>query len=467
MLFFILIIATLNLGVGFAVAKSMGRGPRTPSRETILEWILYLCWFACDRLIHFRMPRFKRRVSREEPAAPSPSAAKPRTAPAKSVAASRQAAAAPASAKVPDVVATTTTESIEPAPASPAIEDKTLDEPVSSVVEEASVEDMMAGLMQFRDRIATLDSKVRKCARTPETREVKKCVDEFKQASGEYLATSNKISSQLVQTETEGDSSDELVAKMKQAVEKQASEVRQASQTLEHIDTEGDPEAGCQAMLAQSSSLIASSSQLKDELTETRIEIAKQKGIPIDCQDLLIDDLTQLPSRISLENEIQQHFDGPQASAPLAIALVDMDRLGDLNGEFGAQVGDRLLQGVGQAMQQDLPEGATLGRFEGQRFSMLFPNQVAADVCARVEEMRQQLEAVQFNADSEELSVTASCAVANIEANEDLSAVYSRLEAALTQAKRFGRNRTFMHGGRSPAPVVPPDVSVNARTIKI
>ncbi|MCA9246581.1 MAG: GGDEF domain-containing protein [Planctomycetales bacterium] len=466
MLFYVLILATLNLGVGFAVAESLGRGPRLPSLRSVREWIQYIAWFVFDRAVHFRLPT---RTASGIRTASSPTPVKPRSKPAPKPSSGRgekvsRQAPEPRDADQVDVDTT-------PAESEPSVEQATatLDEketPCDTSVEEASVEDMMAGLMQFREKVASLDTKVRKCVRQPETREVQQCVDEFKQANGEYLAHSDAITEKLSRPEAEGDS-DALRAKMHKAVEQQANEVRLASQTLEHIDVERDPEAGCQAMLAQSGGLIASSSTLHNELTETRLELACLKGESIECDEMLSDPLTGLPNRIALERHLRQARPADDSDTAIAVALVDVDRLGELNSSLGVQAGDRLLCGIARILKEFSDDGPLLTRFEGQRFAIAFSGQPASDVCSHVEELRQQVEAVHFRDGDDTVAITASCAVADWAKNEELTNLFTRLEAALHEAKRFGRNRTFTHNGHSPAPVVPPEVTVETRTFDL
>ncbi len=40
------------------------------------------------------------------------------------------------------------------------------------------------------------------------------------------------------------------------------------------------------------------------------------------------------------------------------------------------------------------------------------------------------------------------------------SSVLLRAEAALREAKRYGHNRTFLHEGKYPTPVVPPEIPI-------
>jgi hypothetical protein len=42
-----------------------------------------------------------------------------------------------------------------------------------------------------------------------------------------------------------------------------------------------------------------------------------------------------------------------------------------------------------------------------------------------------------------------------------------RAEAALREAKRYGHNRTFVHEGKFPIPVVPPELTIEPLHIAV
>jgi hypothetical protein len=43
----------------------------------------------------------------------------------------------------------------------------------------------------------------------------------------------------------------------------------------------------------------------------------------------------------------------------------------------------------------------------------------------------------------------------------------TRTEATLREAKRYGRNRTFLHEGKYPTPVVPPNFALEEKRIEL
>jgi hypothetical protein len=71
--------------------------------------------------------------------------------------------------------------------------------------------------------------------------------------------------------------------------------------------------------------------------------------------------------------------------------------------------------------------------------------------------VRQRVAATQFMADGREISATITCALAQVETDNTADGLLGLLVEALDEAKRYGGNRTFLHDGKSPTPVVPPD----------
>ena len=97
---------------------------------------------------------------------------------------------------------------------------------------------------------------------------------------------------------------------------------------------------------------------------------------------------------------------------------------------------------------------------------MLFPDMPAREATGVVG-IRQQVEATQFRRDASSISVTVSCEVAESASHDTQAVLFERVEATLQEAKGYGRNRTFLHDGKFPAPVVPPVLPVETRTLAV
>jgi hypothetical protein len=73
----------------------------------------------------------------------------------------------------------------------------------------------------------------------------------------------------------------------------------------------------------------------------------------------------------------------------------------------------------------------------------------------------------EFVADSRTYQTTVTCALAEVTGERVGPRLFEFLQEALDEAKRYGGNRTFMHDGKSPTPVVPAELSVAAQQFAI
>ena len=108
-----------------------------------------------------------------------------------------------------------------------------------------------------------------------------------------------------------------------------------------------------------------------------------------------------------------------------------------------------------------------MARFAGQQFLVVFCDVSLDDVIATIERTRQTIERAHFDHQDSDIRLTLSCAISTAIAHDQPTAVVQRVQAALQEAKRYGLNHTFVHEGRFPSPVEPPELSVDEIRIAI
>lgn len=86
--------------------------------------------------------------------------------------------------------------------------------------------------------------------------------------------------------------------------------------------------------------------------------------------------------RKQLQHEIIQH---QQASAPLALLLIDVDNFSLINRRYGDSEGDRLLQALGELLLLNIRRNDLLCRYAGDRFALVLPmtGRVVAETLAQ------------------------------------------------------------------------------------
>ena len=85
----------------------------------------------------------------------------------------------------------------------------------------------------------------------------------------------------------------------------------------------------------------------------------------------LEDALTGLPNRNGLMDVIDQHLQG--GSTALGLALLGLDNFKSVNDTLGHSNGDAALQAVTERLRSLLPAGATMARFGGDEFALIYP----------------------------------------------------------------------------------------------
>ncbi|MGD0960022.1 MAG: EAL domain-containing protein [Methylomonas sp.] len=87
------------------------------------------------------------------------------------------------------------------------------------------------------------------------------------------------------------------------------------------------------------------------------------------------DQLTQLPNRSLLQDRLKQAFaSSARSGAHGALLFIDLDNFKMLNDTLGHDIGDQLLQQVGQRLLGCIREGDTVSRIGGDEFVILLEN---------------------------------------------------------------------------------------------
>jgi diguanylate cyclase (GGDEF)-like protein/PAS domain S-box-containing protein len=156
------------------------------------------------------------------------------------------------------------------------------------------------------------------------------------------------------------------------------------------------------------------------------------------------DPLTNLPNRVLLADRIQQAIAHSRRSAEIiALVFLDLDGFKVINDTYGHLVGDQLLIGVANAMQQTLREVDTLARLGGDEFVVVLIN--VGDIETREPLFTRLLNAAALPVifDTIVLQVSASMGVTYYPQVDDVDAdlLIRQADQAMYQAKMSGKNR--------------------------
>jgi diguanylate cyclase (GGDEF)-like protein len=123
--------------------------------------------------------------------------------------------------------------------------------------------------------------------------------------------------------------------------------------------------------------------------------------------------------------------------------MVDIDHFKKVNDTHGHLVGDAVLRAVATAIDRNVRDHDSVGRFGGEEFAVLLPDITPADAAEVAERVRHAVERLTVpvgDATVRDLSVSIGTAV-HPHAGCTLDRLLDAADLALLDAKRAGRNR--------------------------
>jgi diguanylate cyclase (GGDEF)-like protein len=151
------------------------------------------------------------------------------------------------------------------------------------------------------------------------------------------------------------------------------------------------------------------------------------------------DDLTDLPNRRALDEEIRHALAGAQRSGrPFAVVMVDVDRFKAINDTHGHGVGDATLAAFSTRLAGALRAPDRAYRYGGEEFCLLLADTDATSARVLAERAREQ---IMQPFEGTLRSLTASFGVTAWRQDDTLDTLFRRADRALYAAKNGGRNR--------------------------
>ncbi len=171
------------------------------------------------------------------------------------------------------------------------------------------------------------------------------------------------------------------------------------------------------------------------------------------------DDLTGLHNLRSFEREfLRQIRASRHRQTPLAVLVLDLDRLKSLNDRYGHWAGAEAVRTVGHVVARHLPREGTACRYGGDEFVAVLPHCGEAEAMACAEELREAVHDTapvllgrEWPAGTLSVSIGVAC-LSSLDLNASngdqqlAKALFRAADAALYQAKADGRNRVSSTG---------------------
>lgn len=170
------------------------------------------------------------------------------------------------------------------------------------------------------------------------------------------------------------------------------------------------------------------------------LALARAELLEATQRDALVDSLTGVANRRSFDAGVAREVSRAQRdNVPVALVLADVDFFKKVNDVYGHQVGDQVLQAVGQVLNESATDDSLAARYGGEEFALILPGHSVEEAAAVAERIRHRIMEIE-----EPVHITMSFGIASVpgEAGDTANLILAA-DAALLAAKQNGRNQVM------------------------
>jgi|GEM_PF-3194752 len=160
----------------------------------------------------------------------------------------------------------------------------------------------------------------------------------------------------------------------------------------------------------------------------------------------MMDYLTSLYNRRHIFERIEELIERRNRfNETFAIAIIDLDHFKKINDKYGYKAGDKVLRSVARLLKSQVRKYDVVGRYDGEEFIILFPEINRKEALHVMERIKGFTEDMKVVYDKNEMYVTFSCGIADIEEvkkpRKHVDMIVEKADRRLYKAKENGRNR--------------------------
>jgi two-component system, cell cycle response regulator len=159
-------------------------------------------------------------------------------------------------------------------------------------------------------------------------------------------------------------------------------------------------------------------------------------------QMAMTDGLTNLCNRQRLDALLAEEINRARRyRRELSLLMLDVDHFKHINDTYGHPVGDSVLTRLAELLLQRLRPSDKLGRYGGEEFCAILPETPLSSASQIAESLRAMVAEQRLVAAHEELAVSVSIGVAELNPQMGAADLYRAADQMLYRAKSLGRNR--------------------------
>ena len=184
--------------------------------------------------------------------------------------------------------------------------------------------------------------------------------------------------------------------------------------------------------------------------------LARSAGLSL-SEEISTDEITGLADVTTFRRRLHQDFLSAAATArPLALVLLDVDHLREVNDRHGHEAGDDVLKKLAGILRATVDDERRIARLGADDFAILLPNGGRGEARQLAATLRSTVERFTFfpSLGDEAPRVTISLGAASFPADADNDEeLLQRAGEALDEAREMGRNRVWCYLRRPRVPL--------------
>lgn len=335
--------------------------------------------------------------------------------------------------------------------------------------EAAPLVECRAGTQDYQNKLDATEDRLRDQTQPWDAAAIESCLESLRAATEEFLLERNRSQARVAElAESLGQSGSGIGSQIETAARQQDETIQQAYNAFQGFDVEADIEPQREQLAQHAGQLIEGNLQFDASLAGLELELLRTAHPDSKPDTYAPDEQTGLLTRAAMESAIVDFWRrDPHRMRTLVAALIDVDQTAAVNQAHGHRRTDRALHACGRLLRGKHCADLAVARYNGQAFCLLFFDGDLRTAANTVEELRQGLEMTHFEDGANVVRLTVSCGVTAATPADTLLSLLERLEATVHEAKRYGRNRTFLHEGKHPAPVIPPNFTIKERHVAV